>query len=133
MGKKYYILLEGTKIDVTKEVYYAYKRPVWREAKDRTVRKYRERSLDCMMEKGTEDFAISSVVLLEDAVVDKLILEQLLIAIGRLTHLERLLIDLLFFQGKSEREVALFFRISSVAVHKRKCNIIKKLRKALDE
>ena len=55
-------------------------------------------------------------------------LEMLLAALAELTDDERSLIDSLFYQEKSEREIAGEIGISSIAVHKRKHKILSKLR-----
>ena len=55
-------------------------------------------------------------------------LEMLLAALAELTDDERSLIDSLFYQEKSEREIAGEIGISSITVHKRKHKILSKLR-----
>ena len=50
MSKNRYVWLDGMKIPVTEEVYRAYYRPVWREAKQKEVRKDAECSLDTLQD-----------------------------------------------------------------------------------
>lgn len=55
MKKEYYIKLsDGQIIPVTEEVYREYKRPQWRETKQKKVRQMREFSLEYMIENGME-------------------------------------------------------------------------------
>ena len=62
---------------------------------------------------------------------DKLLLDELYSALDELTDDERGLIDALYCQEKSERDVAHEIGISSIAVHKRKHKTIDKLRRFL--
>lgn len=124
--KEYYIAMkDGTKVPVTEEVYRAYKQPAWREHKRRTIRAEFERSL----ERFEEDHApISSNEVLENIVTDKILIETLLSA---LTPQEKFIIDEIYFQDKSEREVAETINIAQQNVNKKKNKILKKLRDLL--
>jgi RNA polymerase sigma factor (sigma-70 family) len=121
--KEYYITMkDGTKVPVTEEVYRAYKRSAWREHKRRIVRSEYERSL----ERFEEDHVpISSNEVLEDIVADKILIETLLSA---LTPEEKFIIDEIYFQGKTEREIAKEIKLSHVAVNKKHHKILKKLK-----
>lgn len=129
MGETYYIRINGENVPVSEEVYRAYRQPVWRETKRSEVRSDHEYSYERMLEDGME--IASRETLVENIVEDKLMLDMLLAALNELTADERNLIDALFYQGKSEREVAGEIGISSIAVHKRKHKILSKLRKLL--
>jgi len=121
--KEYYIpLKDGTKVPVTKAVYYAYKRPVWREKKNRRERSEYERSLEAFMDSGYEPASKSPPIV--GSTEDKLLLYS---ALAELTDDERYLIEALYFQGKSERNLGEELGISCVAVHKRKNKILAKL------
>lgn len=85
-----------------------------------------ERSLDVFLADGFD--IPSDEALVDEIVEDKLLLEMLLAALAELTDDERSLIDSLFYQEKSEREIAGEIGISSIAVHKRKHKILSKLR-----
>ena len=67
----------------------------------------------------------------EDTVVDRLLLEQLRSALSLLSEEEQHLLNDLFYEGISEREIAKKYGISQVAVHKRKHRIFVKLKKFL--
>lgn len=130
MEKGYYIIINGEKVQVTEEVYRAFKRPAWTERKRREVRADMERSLDVFLNDGFD--IPSDDALVDEIVEDKLLLDMLLTALEELTADERSLIDALFYQEKSEREVANQNGISHQAVHKKKARILEKLKKLLN-
>jgi RNA polymerase sigma factor (sigma-70 family) len=121
--KEYYITMkDGTKVPVTEEVYRAYKRPAWREHKRRIVRSEYERSLEWFEE---DHVPISSNEVLEDIVADKILIETLLSA---LTPEEKFIINEIYFQGKTEREIAKEMNIAQQSINKKKNRILLKLR-----
>lgn len=127
MKKDYYIRLkDGQIVPVSEEVYRAYKRPSWREAKAREVRLQKELSLDILEE---DSVPITDGVLVEQIVEDKLLLEMLMKALDMLTEDERSLINEIFFNQHSEQETAAKSGITQQAVHKRKKYILGKLKK----
>jgi RNA polymerase sigma factor (sigma-70 family) len=129
--KKYYIKLDGERVPVAEEVYRAYQQPKWREKKQAEVRAKKEVSLDAMLESGSPIHFDLGQALIEDIVVDKLLLEDVVAAFMKLTDGERSLLYESIYIGKSERDIAQKMGISSVAVHKRKHKAIEKLKHAL--
>jgi RNA polymerase sigma factor (sigma-70 family) len=129
MDKQRYVLLDGEKIYVSEDVYRAYYRPVWREAKQSETRKDRECSLNALEADGFE--AVSACRLIDEIVADKLLLDELYAALDELTSDERSLIDALYFDEKSERTVATNTGCSKTSIHKQKTRILEKLRKLL--
>ena len=123
--KEFYIIIDGEKVQVTEEVYRAFKRPAWAERKRRMIRADMERSLDLFLESGFD--IPSDAALVDEIVEDRWMIDSLSNALHELTTDERSLIDALFYQEKSEREIANEIGISSVAVHKRKHKILEKL------
>jgi RNA polymerase sigma factor (sigma-70 family) len=122
MDKEYFIELNGRQIPVSKEVYYAFKRPAWREHKRRQVRAEKELSLEAFADAGFE--IPSGEALVDEIVEDKLLLDMLSKALSELTEEERVLIDELFFNDKSEREIAREIGVSQPAIHKRRNRIL---------
>jgi hypothetical protein len=118
MDKEYFIELNGRQIPVSKEVYDAFKRPAWKERKRRQVRAEKELSLEAFSDAGFE--IPSGQALVDEIVEDKLLLDMLSKALLELTDDERFLIDELFFNDKSEREVAKEIGLSKTGVHKQK-------------
>ena len=126
MKKDYNIkLTDGTLVPVTEEVYRAYKQSQWREAKKKKSK--REVSLEKMEDVHT----LSDEKLVEQIVEDKLLLEMLLKALETLTEDERFLIDEIYFQEKTEREVSAKLNIPKTNVHRLKEKILKKLKKKI--
>ena len=129
MDKEYFIELNGRQIPVSKEVYYAFKRPAWKERKRSQVRAEKELSLEAFADAGFE--IPSGEVLVDEIVEDKLLLDMLSKALSELTEEERVLIDELFFNDKSEREIAREIGVSQPAIHKRRNRILEKLKKLM--
>jgi len=122
MDKEYFIELNGRQIPVGKEVYDAFKRPAWKERKRSQVRAEKELSLEAFADAGFE--IPSGEALVDEIVEDKLLLDMLSKALSELTEEERVLIDELFFNDKSEREIAREIGVSQPAIHKRRNRIL---------
>ncbi|MCF6095123.1 sigma-70 family RNA polymerase sigma factor [Microaerobacter geothermalis] len=131
MDKKYFIELNGRQIPVSKEVYYAFKRPAWKERKRRQIRAEKELSLEAFADAGFE--IPSSQALVDEIVEDKLLLDMLSKALSELTDDERFLIDELFYQEKPERMVAKDTGVSQNTVNYHKNRILEKLRMLLEK
>jgi RNA polymerase sigma factor (sigma-70 family) len=131
MDKEYFIELNGRQIPVSKEVYYAFKRPAWKERKRRQVRAEKELSLEAFADAGFE--IPSGQALVDEIVEDKLLLDMLFRALSELTNDERFLIDELFYQEKSERMVAKETGVSQNTVNYHKNRILEKLRRLLEK
>ena len=129
MANDRYILLDGVKIFVSEEVYLEYYRPVWREAKQRKVRNEMEYSLDALNDTGFE--VSSDDVPIDEIVLDKLLIDKLYMVLAELTNAEYSLLYALYIKGKSEREVAKTFDISSSTVNRRKRKTLKKIKNLL--
>ena len=127
MEKEYFITIKGQKVPVTEEVYYAYKRPAWRERKRRQVREEKEISLDALMDSGM-DFDDPNEKLIDDIVEDQIVLDTL---VSVLSIEERSLAQALFFDGKVEQIVAMELNVSQKTVNKRKHQLIEKMKNIL--
>ena len=127
MAKEYFIRIGDQQVPVTEEVYRAFKRSAWAERKRRKVRADMERSLDVFMDDGFD--IPSDEALVDEIIEDKLLLEMLLEALAELTTDERRLIDALFYQDKSERDLAKETGIPQKTINNRKKAILKKLKK----
>ena len=127
---EYYIKIKGIKIPVSEEIYKAYKRPVWREEKNKEVRAEREVSYDLMTEIGREP-EDKSQERIDKIVVEKLFLEKYLKLLHKvldeLDDDEKLLIDEIFFKDKSERTIEAETGVAQTTINYRKNKILKKL------
>ena len=92
----------------------------------------REDSLDRLMDDNAEQFADRHESV-EDMVLRRISIEWLYKALDTLTERERKLIEALFFEEMTEREVAHSLGISHPAVHKHKNKILKKLKHFLEK
>ena len=138
------IWVRGQFVEVTDEVYTAYmrgdrkmryfeadlksERPVYgSNGEIKQVLPSREDSLDRLMEENARQFAAAAESV-EDVVIRKLAVDKLHTALMQLTKEERDFICALFFDEKTESEVAKGLGVSQQAVHKRKSRILKKLK-----
>ena len=149
--KAYHININGTLVEVTEKVYLAYYRAKRREryyehniknaAPIRDANGYiigyrpkKEVSLDALMEEGCE--FVDEQTAFEDIVILRCMICALHTALERLPRGERELIAALFLShdgdGMTEREYAAQIGVSGVAIHKRKAQILQKLKKFLD-
>lgn len=118
--EKRFITIDGQPVEVSEEVYRAFKRPAWAERKRRQVRKDHEVSLEAY---GAD--AAGETPPFEDRLIESMMLER---AIASLTDDERDLIDALFFEGMTEREYAAKIGIAQKNVNARKQRILEKLK-----
>ena len=146
-----YIPIDGQQIQVTEEVYRAYKRPAWAERK-RMERQKRCRDEngnrctgDCSkcdkqrtgsvlsLDKFTEDgFEVAESVDIAELMADKLLFEELYAALEELDPDNRRIMEL-FSIGKSEREIASDIGLSQKAINKRKTKLFAQLRERLKD
>jgi len=142
------IWVSGQTIEVTDEVYDAYmkgdRKMRYFENDLKTERIFldedgqikqiilsREDSLDRLMDDNAEQFSDRHESV-EDMVLRKISVERLHTALSTLSEKERELIETLFFEEKTERDVASAMGISQPAVHKQKNKILKKLKLFLE-
>lgn len=141
--------ISGQFIEVTDEVYDAYMKGdrkmryfesdlkaerflLDKEGQIRQIIPSREDSLDRLMDDNAEQFADQQESV-EDIVFRRFSIERLYAALELLTEKERSLINALFFDEMTEREVARVLGISQPAVHKQKNKILKKLKVFLEK
>lgn len=91
----------------------------------------REDSLDRLMDDNAAQYADGDESV-EDAVFRRITAETLYAALEKLPVAERTLMIALYFEGKTERELAMKIGISQPAVHKKKNKILKKLKVFLE-
>ncbi len=142
-----FIEIDGQQIPVNEDVYRAYKRPLWteRKRKERSTRcrdvkgnrcikdcktcpKVREGGVVSLNQLNDAGYEASDPINMEELIADKLLFEQLYAALDKLTIEENELIADLFFQAKSERDVADRLGLSQKAVNKRRHRTLEKLR-----
>lgn len=151
----WHLIIEGQVIEVTEEVYRAYKQPLWAEKK----RQEREKRCiisngkggikrcvdDCSecdkqrtgsvlsLDKFTDDgLDFPGAINTSDILLDKMLLEELFEALEELDPENRLIIYL-FSIGKSEREISANVGLSQKAINKRKAKLFEQLKERLKD
>ena len=132
MSKQYHIKLNGKLIPVSEEVYRAYKRPQWREKKQKIIRRQNEQSIEHINESDAINQANLAQCGLDEIIIENLLLDELHEAMLSLNDDERVLIYALFYNDKSERDVAKEIGVSQNTVNYHKKRVIEKLRKILE-
>lgn len=131
MEKEYFITLEDdTKVQVTKEVYEAYYRPVWREEYYRKKEKERLLSYDGLQnaDYSVEGHMREENTTVESIVEDKILLELLAYALEELSIEEYELINNIYLKEHGEREYSRVSGIPRKTLAYRKEKILKKLK-----
>lgn len=141
---QFYLYINGKAISVSEEVYRTYKHHERKEEyfsddlkKERfksstsTFLPSREDSYERLQEINKQFVALEKSV--EQQVIDQLEIDYLKEALSLLEQSERELINLLFYQEKTEYEVGKILHISQQAVNKRKQLILLKLKKILEK
>lgn len=151
----WHLTIEAQVVEVTEEVYRAYKQPLWAE------KKRQEREKRCIISNGKggtkrcmedcstcdkqrtgsvlsldkfkdEGLDVPGAINIEDILLDKMLLEELYEALEELAPENRLIIDL-FSIGKSEREISANIGLSQKAINKRKAKLFEQLKERLKD
>ena len=133
-NKKYTIVIKRQRVEVSEAVYRAYHKEREAERYQNKLIRQSELSLERFQDDGVNvDYLIVRV---QPDIVDELIhqeqLEALWIALQSLPEDERFLIDELFFNGKSERELSAIISAPQKTINDRKKRILLKLRKLIE-
>lgn len=133
-NKKYTIVVKRQRVEVSEAVYRAYHKEREAERYQNKLIRQNELSLERFHEDGVNiDYLIVRV---QPDTVDRLIhqeqLEALWIALQSLPEHERSLIDELFFNDKSERELSAMISVPQKTINDRKKRILLKLRKLIE-
>ena len=133
--KEYFIFVNGDKVMVSKEVYLAYWQHTNRE--NYLERLDRQNKLlffsDVDHDGNFVDNLADKSVDVEKLVETKEAIEALNTALSELNDEEREIINALYFQEETTREVADIFKISHPALIKRKNKILEKLKTILKD
>lgn len=133
--KTYYLYVKGQKVEVSEEVYRAYVQP---ERKQR-MRDYRAKekisitSIEALSEKGfeledtTQDFESA---LIEDEERSEE-LSKLHAAIEQLSERDRRVVQLYYFEGKTQQEIAVILGIAKSTMSELLPRILLRLKKFL--
>lgn len=125
-------------LEVNEEIYHAYMRTEW-NIRDNNESFYdHEIQFSALIGGQNEAYEkfhefVSEKDSVENAVLNKICCERLKKCLDELSVQDRELIYLLFFEGKTERECAVFLKTSQQNIHKKKGKILCKLNKLLEK
>lgn len=133
-NKKYTIVVKRQRVEVSEAVYRAYHKEREAERYQNKLIRQNELSLERFHEDGVNiDYLIVRV---QPDILDKLIHQEQLDALWRalqaLPEGERFLIDELFFNEKSERELSEMISVPQKTINDKKKRILLKLRKLIE-
>jgi RNA polymerase sigma factor (sigma-70 family) len=135
--KKYQIKIHGQLVPVTEEVYLTYyrmnRRALHLEEQDRKHGVFHYSALDTEDTIGEDGIPDRISPPVEDVVTDKLLAEKLRQCLAQLTQEEQKLIFTLFFQNKSEHQLAAETGIPRMTIHNRKKRILSRLKKLMEK
>lgn len=124
-------------VEVSQEIYEEYKRARWREAKN--DRSFFDHEIQYSLLIGGKDGAfenfhefISEGDPTAKAVIEKVLIKEVLTALGKLKVYDRRLIEMIYFENFTERECAKELETTQQNIHKRKERILYKIHKLLN-
>lgn len=132
---KLFIPIQGCLLEVVREQYTDFYRDKerWRYLQKLDI-KNSLLSLDGFVddEGNALDFIADETVDIAETVVNAVMVDRLKVALPLLSDSEQALIQAIFFDGLSEREVGLRLGLTQSVVNKRKVKILAKLRKMIE-
>ncbi|WRS28340.1 sigma-70 family RNA polymerase sigma factor [Oscillospiraceae bacterium MB08-C2-2] len=133
--KEYRIKVQGQLVPVSEEVYLTYhrmkRRETYLEERDTTNGVFYYSALDTEGTNGEDVIPDLVSPRVEDLIMDKLLAEKLHQCLAQLTKEEQELIFTLFFQNKSERQLAEETGIPQKTINDRRHKILVKLKKLM--
>lgn len=132
--RTYTLIVKKCRIPVSEEVYKEYYKLKEREKYLDKLSQEKHISLEASTDSGIQiEYVLAShQQSLEDSIINKEILTNMLGCIALLDDKEKQLIDALYFKGKSEHQIAMQLGITQQAVNKRKTKILSKLKKMME-
>jgi RNA polymerase sigma factor (sigma-70 family) len=134
--KAYQIKVQGQLVPVSEEIYVTYhrmkRRETYLEERDTANGVFYYSAMDTVETTGEDGIPDLASPHVEDTVVDKLIMEKLQQCLSQLGKEEQELIFNLFFQNKSEHQMAAESGIPRMTIHDRKVKILRTLKKLME-
>lgn len=129
--KKYFISVEGQLCETNEAVYRTYYKMDRRERYLKERSESKELSLESLIlaDYPVEEHLEKPETGIEDLVITEILIEELLKAVSQLNDEEKWLINELFFNAKSERELERESGVSRTTLQSRKKQILNKLKK----
>lgn len=134
-NKTYYLYVKGQKVEVSEEIYRAYVQPERKQRKRdyRAKEKISVTSIEVLSEKGfeledgTQDFE-SALIENEEHAEE---LSKLHAAIEQLSERDRRIVQLYYFEGKTQQEIAAILGIAKSTMSELLPRILLRLKKFL--
>lgn len=134
--KKFYIRIPDALVEVSKEVYQAYhqedRRAKTLEEKDARNGKVLYSDLDTPELSGEEMVPDRESASVENTAVASILRDKLHHCLAQLPQSDRKLIQALYFEGLSERQLAQRSGIHHMTIHSRKASILRRLKKSME-
>lgn len=133
-NKKYTIIVNKQRVEVSQAVYYAYHKEREAERYKRKQIYQNELSLERFQEEGvnTEYSIVCRQPDIADHLIHKEKIQKLSLALQLLSTEERSLIEELFFNEKSESQIAHIMGVNQSTVSRRLAKILKKLKNLIE-
>jgi RNA polymerase sigma factor (sigma-70 family) len=135
--KKYYIPIDGRKVEVTHEFYKAYRRMERREEyleeRDTVHGKALYSQLDTEETTGEEMIPDRDAVPIEEAVALALMVDKLHACMPKLRPCDRELLELRYWRGLSQKKTAAILKCGQASVSRREKKALHSLKEMLDK
>lgn len=133
---RYFIPVQGMLIEVSENAYKDFYRDLERRRYLRKLdKKFDLISIEKVHDSNTnvaDCYSADKIIDIVDIVANKIMVEKLHQCLLSLNDDEKNLIEDIYFNGMSERELAKSQGVSQVAIHKRKHRILEKMKKIIE-
>lgn len=133
---RYFIPVQGMLLEVSENEYKAFYRDLERKRYlHKLDRKFDLISIDTvhgLNVNATDYYVADKIIDVVDIVTKKVMVEKLYQCLASLNAYEQSLIENIYFNGMTEREIAKVQGVSQVAIHKRKHRILEKMKKYME-
>ena len=134
--EKYMIKIQGDRIEVSEDVYYAYfrmdRQERWQEEKKQEHDVLSYDALDNGETVGSENVADLTTPSMEEQAMSRELYERLHHAVDALPRAERELIRAIYFDGQTEKDYAETVGMSQTGISYRRRKILSKIKLFLD-
>jgi RNA polymerase sigma factor (sigma-70 family) len=135
--KKYYIFIDGCKVEVTREFFIAYRRMERREQyleeRDLAHGKALYSQLDTTETTGEEMIPDYDAVPIEEAVTLAIMVEKLRECMAKLRSCDRELLELRYWHRLSQAKAGLYLNINQSTVSRREARVLRHLKGMLEK
>lgn len=132
VNKTFYLFVKGQRVEVSDEIYHAYVKPedYQRKREERAKEKVNIASIEQLSEKvfEIEDTSQDFVTDLIETEARSEEVEKLHAAIEQLSERDKQVVQLYYFEGKTQKEIATIFGISQQALQKLLMRILVRLK-----